>query len=215
MKVRSVFTAVILAVSFYSASAGQSAAPITSKASVKQLHYGLVVDNSGSLRLQLEIIVDLVKDVVAENRADDQAFLIRFISSDKISLTQDFTTNKELLGDAADAMYIEGGRSALLDAVNIAADHLREGSEGATAARALLLITDGDDRENSVGVDDVLLKLKKSGIRVFAVGVSDVKVDTKILDKLTRATGGKMVLYRRRDAAVNAAKEIATAMRAN
>ena len=210
------FAALVSAVLFCSAVDAQTASSATPTAGpAKQVYYGLVVDNSGSLRTQLEIITDIVKDVVADNGADDQAFLIRFISSDKISLRQDFTTDKELLNDAADAMYIEGGHTAMLDAINIAADHFAARNDiPATAAKALLVITDGDDRESSSRVDDLLAKLKKSEIRVFAIGVSDLKVETKLLDKLTKGTGGKLILYRRRDAAQTAAKEVAAAMRA-
>ncbi len=71
--------------------------------------YGLAVDNSGSLRSQLQSVIDAGKTIINSNKPDDETFLVRFISSDKIETMQDFTSNMELLLDGLDNMYVEGG----------------------------------------------------------------------------------------------------------
>ena len=181
----------------------------------RPLRYGILADNSGSLRMQLESIIELVKDIVEENGPNDEAFLVRFISSDQISIIQDFTSAKGPIQDAAEEMYIEGGRASILDAINVAADHLKERSlsESGTSS-SLLLITDGDEKESSARVDEVAAKLKQSNIRVFVVGVSDLKVNTKSLDRLVKGTDGKIFLPKGQDGRKAAAKDIVASMRA-
>ncbi|HEU5132832.1 MAG TPA: hypothetical protein VFT26_12040, partial [Pyrinomonadaceae bacterium] len=58
------------------------------------ISYGLAVDTSGSLRSQLQSVVDAGKTIINSNKQGDETFLVRFISSDKIETVQDFTANK-------------------------------------------------------------------------------------------------------------------------
>ena len=85
-------------------------------------NYSLVIDNSGSLRLQLEKVIEAGKIIIDTNRPDDETSIIRFVSSDKIEIQQDFTPNKNDLFDALDNLYIEGGQTAIIDAVYLAAE---------------------------------------------------------------------------------------------
>ena len=75
-------------------------------------NYALVIDNSGSLRSQLEKVIDAGKMIVATNRPDDETSIIRFVSREKISIEQPFTANKADLNDALDNLFIEGGQTA-------------------------------------------------------------------------------------------------------
>src|SRR5688572_18442359 len=83
--------------------------------------YGLVVDNSGSFRMLLDRVISVTSDVVEANNADDEAFLVTFVSTDKIVLRQEFTDKKSELHDAAENMFVEGGQTAILDAIKSAA----------------------------------------------------------------------------------------------
>ena len=62
--------------------------------------YGLVVDNSGSFRTLLDRVVSAAADVVEENGAEDEAFLVTFVDTPKIVLRQEFTYRKAELHDA-------------------------------------------------------------------------------------------------------------------
>lgn len=156
------------------------------------LSYGIVVDNSGSYRMILDRIIEVVKDIVEENKADDETFLARFVSTDKIKLLQDFTVSKDAIHEAADEMYVEGGLTAILDAVDFSARYLAEKASVEPARRKILiLVTDGDDRQNKAKIEEVVKFLKDNQIQVYAVGIADEKVSTKILDRLTRETGGR------------------------
>src|SRR5690349_14899458 len=62
-------------------------------------NYTMVVDNSGSMRQQLEKVIEAGKILVSANRKDDETSIIRFVSNDKITIDQDFTANKADLND--------------------------------------------------------------------------------------------------------------------
>ena len=48
------------------------------------ISYGLAVDTSGSLRPQLQQVIDAAKTVINSNKPGDETFLVRFIDSEKI-----------------------------------------------------------------------------------------------------------------------------------
>ncbi len=195
--------------------AGQDASSDPQKKSdTTPVSYGLVVDNSGSFRTLLDKVVTVTSDVVEENGADDEAFLVTFVDTPKIVLRQEFTYKKSELHDAAQNMFIEGGQTAILDAVKSSADYLAQNaSTDAGRMRALVLVTDGEDRGSQSKIEDVLKLLKDQNIRVFVIAMSDAKVFTKILDRLTKATGGLVVTPKGRGDLSDAAKQIFAAMR--
>ncbi|MEO8042198.1 MAG: VWA domain-containing protein, partial [Acidobacteriota bacterium] len=89
-------------------------------------NYSLVIDNSGSLRSQIEEVIEAGKILVASNKPEDETSIIRFVSSDKVTIEQDFTSSKTYLNDALDGLYIEGGQTAIIDAVYLAASKVTE-----------------------------------------------------------------------------------------
>ncbi|HAF16462.1 MAG TPA: hypothetical protein DCK99_22730, partial [Blastocatellia bacterium] len=127
------------------------------------ISYGLAVDTSGSLRSQLQAVVDAGKTIVNSNKPGDETFLVRFISSDKIETVQDFTPSKDLLMDGLDSLYIEGGQTAIIDAVYLTAEHVAEykkGDESDRRRRALIVITDGEDRSSFYSPEKLFARLR-------------------------------------------------------
>jgi Mg-chelatase subunit ChlD len=181
----------------------------------KPVKYGIVVDSSGSMRMLLEDAVAMVKSIVDENQPGDQTFLVRFVSSDKIVLVAEMSTRKDEIKDAADQIYIEGGQTAILDALQFSSTYLNEKEPDLTASKALILITDGDERGSSTKAEKLVEQLKQSDIRVFVIGISDLKVETKTLDKLVKGTAGKIFLPRGGTERRSAAKAVASAIRGN
>lgn len=176
--------------------------------------YGLVVDNSGSFRPLLDKVITVVSDIVEESAAEDEAFLVTFVNTQKIVLRQEFTYQKSELHDAAQNMFIEGGQTAILDAVKSSADYLAKNARSdGDRIRALVLVTDGEDRESGSKIEDVLKLLKENNIRVFVIAMADGKIFTKLLDRLTKETGGIMLAPKNRTEAAAAAKQLAAAIR--
>ncbi|HEX6126466.1 MAG TPA: VWA domain-containing protein [Pyrinomonadaceae bacterium] len=183
----------------------------TSKAAVS---YGLVVDNSGSFRPLLDRVITVVSDVVEGNSPEDEAFLVTFVDTPKIVLRQEFTSRKADIHDAAQNMFIEGGQTAILDAVKVSADYLSKNARSDEGRlRALVLVTDGEDRESGAKVEDVIKLLKEQNIRVFVVAMADGKITGKLIDRLTKETGGKKVTPRTKAEMTAAVEEISVAIR--
>lgn len=180
----------------------------------KGISYGFVIDNSGSFRLMLENVIRFITAVANENTTNDEAFLVRFISPEKVTMEQDLTSSKAEIVDAAESMYIEGGQTAILDAIGFSSKHLAENARvGEGRARFLVLVSDGDDRSSTSKIEPVIQFLKDNKIKVIAVAVSDEKVQTKILDRLSRETGGKMLVLKRASELPGIALEVAATLR--
>lgn len=131
---------------------------------------GIVIDNTGSMRFQLETILQTASLFVQNLRENDQAFTVRFVSKDKIQTAQDWTSNKNLLQRSLENMFIEGGMSAVVDAVKFSADKLIQKKDDSRRS-ALILISDCEDRASDNKVNDVLKSLKDNGIEVYVIGL--------------------------------------------
>jgi len=188
----------------------------TAPKSVEKLpvSYGLVVDNSGSFRTLLDRVVAAASDVVEENGAEDEAFLVTFVDTQKIVLRQEFTNRKSELHDAADNMFIEGGQTAILDAVKSAADYLSQNARtDDVRLRVLVLITDGEDRASASKIEDVIKILKDNNIRVYVIAMSDTKIFPKLIDRLAKDSGGAVMTSKTRTDLGTAVKQISAQMR--
>jgi len=109
-------------------------------------NYSLVIDNSGSLRSLIDQVIEAGKILVSSNKQDDETAIIRFVSSDKIEILQDFSKNKTDLNDALDNMFIEGGQTAIIDALFLSVERLNKQETPRKdldrTRRAIVLVTD-------------------------------------------------------------------------
>ena len=160
---------------------------------------GLAIDTSGSLRSVFSSVIKASKQMVEKLRADDQAFLVRFISSDKIETIQDFTSSKRRLRDGIEGLYIEGGQTAVLDAVYLTAQRLASYKfPNRNPRRIMLLLSDGEDRQSYYSLPQVLDLLGSMDIQIFAISFNDngrlnpnaLPRSVQLLKKLTSETGG-------------------------
>jgi Ca-activated chloride channel family protein len=164
------------------------------------LNYGLVVDTSGSLRTQFVRVMSTAADLISMNSPDDQTFLIRFISSDKIETVQDWTSDQALLRKGLDSLFIEGGQSAILDAVYESGKHLFQRLKSASTPRraGLVLITDGEDMQSYYTERQLLKLIRDLNVQVFIIGFtgelgkkSNIKANN-LLIKLAQESGGRV-----------------------
>jgi Ca-activated chloride channel homolog len=135
---------------------------------------GLVMDNTGSMRVLLEDLVKSGSTVIDNMQADDKAFIVRFVSSDQIELVQNWTSDKARLKRGMDNLYIEGGQSAVLDALYTAVKEQLKAAEKENPNRrtALLLISDVENRASYYALQHVLELLKGTGIQVFSIALT-------------------------------------------
>jgi Ca-activated chloride channel family protein len=166
------------------------------------ISYGLAVDTSQSLRSQIQAVIDAGKTIVNSNKRGDETFLVRFISSDKIETLQDFTDKKDLLIDGLDNLYVEGGQTAVIDAVYLAAEHVAEykkGDDSDRRRRALIVITDGEERASFYSQEKLFARLREADVQIYTIGfVNELDRDSGLIRKSSR------------DKAVNLIKKLAT-----
>lgn len=137
------------------------------------ISYGLVIDNSGSLEGRLSSVVEAGKAIISGNRPEDETLLVRFVGSDRIENLQDFTSTTAALNDALDELYVEEGQTALIDAVYVSVGRVAEykRSDPLFRRRALVLITDGEDRASFYKEDQLFKRLRETGVQVFVIGL--------------------------------------------
>lgn len=154
------------------------------------ISYGLAVDTSGSLRTQLATVLEAGKTIINANKPGDETFLVRFVGRDNTETVQDFTASKEALGDALDNMYTEGGQSAVVDAVYLSAEHVAEykkGDESDRRRRALIVITDGEDRNSYYSQEQLFARLREEDVQIFVIGfVNELDKEAGLIRKSPR-----------------------------
>lgn len=171
------------------------------------ISYGLAVDTSASLRTQIQSVIDAGKTIVNSNKPGDETFLVRFVSSDNIQTEQDFTDNKEMLNDALDNLFVEGGQTAVIDAVYLSAEHVSEykkNDESDRRRRALIVITDGEDRSSFYKQEQLFARLREEDVQIFVIGfVNELDKEAglirksprdkavNLINKLASETGGR------------------------
>jgi Ca-activated chloride channel homolog len=169
----------------------------------------LVIDNSRSLRLQLKKIIEAGKIIVGQNRPADQSAVVRFVSRDKIEVVEDFTPDKNRLTSALDNLFVEGGQTAIIDAVYRAANKIEQYQNSEkredVKLRSLILVSDGEDRGSQRGEHELFELLRNSNVQIYVIGfVNDLSRETisngvsrqekakSFLAKLATETGGKV-----------------------
>lgn len=193
--------------------------------------YTLLVDNSGSLRQLIDQVIEASKIMIAANRPGDETSVIRFISSDKIEILEEFTQNKNDLNDALENMYIEGGQTAIIDAIYLAVEKLNQsqpkGKDAERTRQAIVLITDGEDRASYYNENQLAELLKESDVQIYVIGFVNLLSSEKgfiskspqgkakaFLERIAGQTGGK-VYYPAGGADLNSiARDIASELRA-
>ncbi len=169
--------------------------------------YGLAVDTSGSLRPAFEQVVTAAKTIINSNKRGDETFLERFISSDKIETIQDFTSSKDVLMDGLDTLFIEGGQTAVVDGVYLAAEHVgeyRKSSDDDRRRRALIVVTDGEDRQSYYTQTQLFQRLREEDVQIYVIGfVNELDAEkgfirksakekaVDLINKLASETGGR------------------------
>jgi Ca-activated chloride channel family protein len=178
--------------------------------------YGLLIDNSGSMRSQLSAVVNAAMRIVNSNKPGDDAFLVRFISSDKIQVVQDTTSDGGLLANGLDTLYVEGGQTAVVDAVYLAVEKLEKQavSDNKPRRQALVLATDGEERNSFYKLDQLLSLLGSIDVQIYPIGFTkDLKGKAaekakNLLTQLATDTGGRAFFPTTADELKNIADQI-------
>ena len=189
----------------------------------KPVKYTIAIDMSLSFKNLVGASLLAANLIITQNRPEDETALVRFISSDKINTEQAFTSDKSKLLEALKQFYVDEGQSAVIDVVYLAVESTKSyKSEDPGARRALVLISDGEDRHSYYSQDALVKLLRRSNVQIFVIGmVSELDKDRGLmrasprdrsegfLKLLAQETGGRVFFPRNIGDLQAAAKEIA------
>ena len=153
--------------------------------------FGMVIDTSGSMRSKLQTVSDATVSLIKQMRVDDEAFVASFKAEPE--LVQDFTADRRELEDAISELYTSGG-TALLDAIIATADYAQE--KGKRRRKALVVISDGLEKNSSVKEKEVMEAIKEDEVQVYLVGFIDEEMEEKSLFGKSPAKKAKELLSR-------------------
>jgi len=171
----------------------------------KKPEYGLLIDNTGSMRAQFDSVLQLSKSIVHQVSKHGPVSLFSFESAltrrdgrAKPTARIERTQDEELLNRAIENVYVQGGQTTLFDAIEMMAERLSK--PGPEADKFVVLITDGEERASKTNQKEVIQKLKDLKIKVYAIGlVQDLEPDKRakasdLLKLICRETGGRAVV---------------------
>jgi tight adherence protein C len=146
----------------------------------------LAVDVSGSMADEDKLTQarSAASGFLQQMRPKDQIALVSF--SDEVIVPQALTRDRNLLARAVDNLQA-GGNTRLYDAV---AQGLTQLSLSPSGARALIVLTDGNDTASERSVDDDVAQAVRMAVPVYAIGLGS-DADTAVLQRLATTTGGR------------------------
>ncbi len=128
---------------------------------------GIVLDTSGSMAgdkiVAARDAIDRFLSVLPDPL--DEFFLYRF-SADP-DLVHDWTTNRDAVSRSLSRVYAAGG-TAMYDAV---AEAVPMAQGGQNRKKAIVLISDGNDTNSRLSVNDVRQLVRETEVLVYAVGI--------------------------------------------
>jgi hypothetical protein len=169
----------------------------------KKIAYGILLDDTGSMRSQLGMVLEIGKGVVHQVHDHGPVSLFDFASqglgrasraipTPRIEATQD----EQLLNRTINNLYVQGGQTTLLDAIEFIGDSLDR--ESPDTNKIIILITDGEERSSKINQKQLIQELNEHKTSVFAIGLVQQldKSRSKAVDLLkviTKETGGRVV----------------------
>lgn len=166
--------------------------------------YGVLLDSTGSMRSQFGTVLDIGKAIVHQTAAHGPVSIFDFATNrseqaknaivvSRIEQSQD----EAKLNRTIDGLYVEGGQTTLLDAIQNIGDRLQEWAPH--SEKVIVVVSDGEDRVSKVKSKDLIQQLKDRSIKVFVVGlVQELEPGKrskaiKLMKLLTGETGGRAV----------------------
>ncbi|HLP99693.1 MAG TPA: VWA domain-containing protein [Candidatus Limnocylindria bacterium] len=154
--------------------------------------FGLVIDNSGSMRDKRERVNAAALIFVRTSNPADEGFVVNFNDDYYLDMDKDFTSNISDMKEALERIDSRGS-TALYDAVVGSLDHLKKGTRD---KKVLLVVTDGEDNASRKTFEQTLEEAQKSDAVIYTVGLlsqeskKNAKRARKKLQELSQATGG-------------------------
>jgi Ca-activated chloride channel homolog len=137
------------------------------------------IDTSGSMRAKLDTIIKASKNLVKDSRKGDEMAVIEF--KENPELLCEFTGDTQEVIDTLDGL-IARSQTSMLDAIYLAADYAQKDSKN--RRRALIVVTDGLDKENYYKFEEVVKHLQESDTQMYLIGFTqDLDTDSGLFKK--------------------------------
>ncbi len=178
----------------------------------------ILVDNSQTLRADLETLKKAAMEFVYEIYEGDQLFVIAY--DEKPEIIQEWTDDAKKMEESLKT-FRKQGNPHLFDAVNAAAGEVLVPLMPGTRKTAIVVIGDGLDRGSQTPFDGMLGELQNQNITVYALQIKDRTGGAyrryspkagKVIQRITEETGGRAFPL---DKAKEAAKYICDELRKN
>jgi Ca-activated chloride channel family protein len=158
--------------------------------------FGLVIDNSGSMRAKRPQVNAAALTFVKTSNPEDEGFVVNFNDDYYLDTEHDFTSDLGEMKTALERIDARGS-TALYDAVIGSLDHLKKGTRD---KKVILVVTDGEDNASRHSLENAVEQAQRTNALIYAVGVfsdDDIKHDHRAmkrarsaLSQLANATGG-------------------------
>jgi Ca-activated chloride channel family protein len=159
------------------------------------LSVGLVFDESGSMDYKIRTSQAAVVRFLKTMNVDDEAFLVEFSDSAKLSVG--FTSKTGEIEDALKAAK-PGGLTAMLDAIHLA---LREMKKARNSRKTIVIISDGGDNNSHYKASEIESLVREADVQIYAMGVFEPSLPLgltpeeisgpRLLSEIATQTGGR------------------------
>ncbi len=159
------------------------------------LSVGLVFDESGSMDYKLRTSQLAVAQFLKTMNADDEAFLVEFSDSAKLSVG--FTARTEEIQNALKKTQ-PGGLTAMLDGINLALDEMKKAKN---SRKAIVIVSDGGDNHSQYTTAQIESLVREADVQIYAMGVFETGLSLglppeqisgpKLLSEIAAQTGGR------------------------
>lgn len=149
------------------------------------LSLGLLIDLSGSMRSRIDKVNNAALAFIRGSNPEDQVFLIGF--NDEVELLQDYTNDIDEITDSLEDTIVSGG-TALYDAIYLG---VQKAQKGTKPKKAIVVITDGEDKDSYYSLDEMVAKVQESDVQVFAVGFLSAVPDKGLFGRFSKSAAEK------------------------
>jgi Ca-activated chloride channel family protein len=154
---------------------------------------GVVFDLSGSMSSKFFRARKALTEFLRTSNPQDEFFVVGF--NDRPSVIVDYTSDPDDV-EARMVMLRPENRTALIDAVYLGIDHLRQAKY---ERKALLIISDGGDNRSRYTEGELRRVVRESDVQIYSIGVFDVYAPTTeeqegpaLLNDICEMTGGRL-----------------------
>jgi VWFA-related protein len=155
----------------------------------------ILIDNSGSMGHKRARVKAVALALVKASNPHDEVCIIHFNDEafNDLPYGKDFTSDIREMEEALTHINSRGG-SAIRDAIRMSIDHLEQTAHN--DRRVLVVVTDGDDTSSKVTQEQLLGKVKNSGVSVYSIGLlneddrREGRAARLALGQLAEASGG-------------------------